>query len=162
MAATLFRRIAEQLGPECQSLIDVTLQHRASVKVVARFTSGPPPITNVAVKRPLLPIFLRDERQHECSAAFSGIVWDLAYRQGKNSDFVLHVAIVREQDYFLNDGMIAMRNFRDDGSEQTRSLLIQVGSLTTRAALAASPEGTGAGSLEIFFVRAPARQRLLF
>jgi len=72
----------------------------------------------------------------------------------KNSDFVLHVAIVREQDYFLNDGMIAMRNFRDNGSEQTRSLLIQVGSLTTRAALAAS--------LEIFFVRASARQRLLF
>jgi len=99
---------------------------------------------------------------HLQDAAFSGIVWDLVYRQGENSDFVLHVAIVREQDYFLNDGMIAMRNFRDDGSEQTRSLLIQVGSLTTRAALAASPEGTGAGSLEIFFVRAPARQRLLF
>src|SRR5207247_6179815 len=71
MAATLFRRIPEQLGPECQSLIDVTLQHRASVKVVARFSSGPPPITNVAVKRPVLPIFLRDERQHECSAAFT-------------------------------------------------------------------------------------------
>src|SRR5207249_10716523 len=94
---------------------------------------------------------------HLQDAAFSGIVWDLAYRQEKNSDFVLHVAIVREQDYFLNDGMLAMRNFRDDGSEQTRSLLLQVGSLTNRSALAASPEGTGAGSLEIFLVRAPAR-----
>src|SRR5437870_13667252 len=42
------------------------------------------------------------------------IVWDLAYRQGHHSDLVLHVSIVREQDYFLNNRMISMCNFCDD------------------------------------------------
>src|SRR6266700_3312367 len=41
------------------------LEHRACVNVIARFGSGLPPITNIAVEGPLLPIFLRDEREQE-------------------------------------------------------------------------------------------------
>jgi len=69
--AAFFWRIAEQLRPKCQPFIDLTLEDCPCVNVIARFCSGPPPLLHVAVQRPLVPAFLRDQRQYKRRSSFA-------------------------------------------------------------------------------------------
>src|SRR6266536_4008646 len=80
-AAAFFRRIAEQLETKRQPLGNLTFKDRACVKVIACFGGGLPPKADIAIERPFLPTFLRNNWQHERRPALPKAARIIACRQ---------------------------------------------------------------------------------